>query len=138
MGTFNMCRLSAALMSKNEPDAGGERGVIVNTASVAAFDGQKGQVAYSASKGAIVSMTLPMARDLSRIGIRVMTIAPGQYKFANFHFVAIVLPLASWLISTQKSTGSIDTLSTVLQDRVLERLSTKLLAFVEAAVISRS
>lgn len=78
-GTFNVCRLACQLIALNEPDIGGERGVIVNTASIAAFDGQKGQVAYGASKGAIASMTLPMARDLSRIGVRVMTIAPGLF-----------------------------------------------------------
>ena len=66
-------------MARNEPNAGGERGVIINTASVAAFDGQIGQAAYSASKGGIVGMTLPIARDLSRNGIRVMTIAPGIF-----------------------------------------------------------
>lgn len=65
-------------MSANQPDASGQRGVIINTASVAAFDGQRGQAAYSASKGAIVGMTLPIARDLSNIGIRVVTIAPGR------------------------------------------------------------
>jgi NAD(P)-dependent dehydrogenase (short-subunit alcohol dehydrogenase family) len=67
-------------MAQNEPGAGGERGVIVNTASVAAFDGQIGQAAYSASKGGVVSMTLPLARDLARYGIRVMTIAPGIFN----------------------------------------------------------
>ncbi len=76
-GAFNMLRLAAQAMSANEPNAHGERGVIVNTASVAAFDGQIGQAAYSASKGGIVAMTLPIARELSRFGIRVMTIAPG-------------------------------------------------------------
>lgn len=65
------------MIAQNEPDECGERGVIVNTASIAAFDGQQGQAAYAASKGGIVSMTLPIARDLSRIGIRVNTIAPG-------------------------------------------------------------
>jgi NAD(P)-dependent dehydrogenase (short-subunit alcohol dehydrogenase family) len=79
-GTFNMIRLAAEAMAKNEPNAEGERGVIVNTASVAAFDGQIGQAAYSASKGGIVGMTLPIARDLSRLGIRVMTIAPGLFN----------------------------------------------------------
>jgi NAD(P)-dependent dehydrogenase (short-subunit alcohol dehydrogenase family) len=79
IGTFNVSRLAAYAMSTNAPDENGERGVIVNTASVAAFDGQIGQVAYSASKGGIVGMTLPMARDLSKIGIRVMTIAPGIF-----------------------------------------------------------
>ena len=78
-GTFNMMRLAAAAMSASTPTATGERGVIVNTASVAAFDGQVGQVAYSASKGAIVSMTLPVARELARHGIRVMAIAPGIF-----------------------------------------------------------
>ena len=79
IGTFNMIRLAAAAMTKNEPDDQGERGVIVNTASVAAFDGQIGQAAYSASKGGIVGMTLPIARDLSRDGVRVVTIAPGLF-----------------------------------------------------------
>ncbi len=78
IGTFNTLRLCAAQMAKNEP-IDGERGVIVNTASVAAFDGQIGQAAYSASKGAIVGMTLPVARDLARYGIRVCTIAPGTF-----------------------------------------------------------
>ncbi|QDZ27877.1 3-hydroxyacyl-CoA dehydrogenase [Noviherbaspirillum sp. UKPF54] len=77
LGTFNMLRLAAEIMSSAEADANGERGVIVNTASVAAFDGQLGQAAYSASKGGVVAMTLPIARELARSGIRVMTIAPG-------------------------------------------------------------
>ena len=77
IGSFNMIRLAAEIMSKSEPDEGGERGVIVSTASVAAFDGQLGQAAYAASKGGVVAMTLPIARELSRAGIRVMTIAPG-------------------------------------------------------------
>jgi len=79
IGTFNMIRLAAEAMSKNEALATGERGVLVNTASVAAFDGQMGQAAYSASKGGIVGMTLPIARDLARNGIRCMTIAPGIF-----------------------------------------------------------
>lgn len=79
IGTFNMIRLAAEAMSKNEPEATGERGVIISTASVAAFDGQIGQAAYSASKGGVVGMTLPIARDLSRNGIRNMTIAPGIF-----------------------------------------------------------
>lgn len=79
IGTFNVIRLTAAAIAKNEPTAGGERGIIVNTASVAAFEGQIGQAAYSASKGGIVSMTLPIARELAREGIRVMTIAPGIF-----------------------------------------------------------
>lgn len=79
IGTFNAIRLAAAAMAENEPNADGERGVILNTASVAAFDGQIGQAAYSASKGGIVGMTLPIARDLARNGIRVMTIAPGTF-----------------------------------------------------------
>lgn len=79
IGTFNVARLAAASMARNEPDEGGERGVIINTASVAAFDGQIGQVAYSASKAGIVGLTLPMARDLARDGIRVVTIAPGIF-----------------------------------------------------------
>jgi NAD(P)-dependent dehydrogenase (short-subunit alcohol dehydrogenase family) len=80
IGTFNMIRLAATQMVKGNPNAAGERGVIVNTASVAAFDGQIGQAAYSASKGGIVGMTLPIARDLSREGIRVCTIAPGIFE----------------------------------------------------------
>jgi len=79
IGTFNAIRLASAVMAQNVPNAGGERGVIINTASVAAFDGQIGQAAYSASKGGIVGMTLPIARDLARNGIRVMTIAPGIF-----------------------------------------------------------
>ena len=77
IGSFNMLRLAAEAMLKNEPDAGGERGVIVNTASVAAYEGQLGQAAYAASKGGIVALTLPVARELARSGIRCMTIAPG-------------------------------------------------------------
>lgn len=79
MGTFNVTRLAAQHMATNEPDEGGERGVIINTSSVHAYDGQSGKVAYSASKGAINSMTLPLARDLGRHGIRVNTIAPGMF-----------------------------------------------------------
>jgi NAD(P)-dependent dehydrogenase (short-subunit alcohol dehydrogenase family) len=82
IGTFNMIRIAAEAMSRQQPNAAGERGVIVNTASVAAFDGQIGQAAYSASKGGIVGMTLPVARDLARSGIRVMTIAPGIFETA--------------------------------------------------------
>jgi NAD(P)-dependent dehydrogenase (short-subunit alcohol dehydrogenase family) len=77
VGTFNVIRLAAAAMVANEPAADGERGVIVNTASNAAYDGQIGQAAYAASKGGVVSLTLPIARELGRHGIRVMTIAPG-------------------------------------------------------------
>lgn len=77
VGSFNMIRLASEIMTKAEPDACGERGVIVSTASVAAFDGQLGQAAYAASKGGVVAMTLPIARELARSGIRVMTIAPG-------------------------------------------------------------
>jgi NAD(P)-dependent dehydrogenase (short-subunit alcohol dehydrogenase family) len=79
IGTFNVARLAAWAMSTNAPDENGERGVIINTSSIAAFDGQIGQVAYSASKGGIVGLTLPMARDLSKLGIRVATIAPGIF-----------------------------------------------------------
>ncbi len=80
IGTFNVIRLAAAAMAENEPTAAGERGVIINTASVAAFDGQIGQAAYAASKGGVVGMTLPIARELARHGIRVMTIAPGIFE----------------------------------------------------------
>ncbi|EKS9800193.1 MULTISPECIES: 3-hydroxyacyl-CoA dehydrogenase [Burkholderia] len=79
VGTFNMIRLAADAMSKQEPNAEGERGVIVNTASVAAFDGQIGQAAYAASKSGVVGMTLPIARELARFGIRVVTVAPGIF-----------------------------------------------------------
>lgn len=78
-GTFNVLRLAAEKMTANEPGEDGERGVIINTASVAAFEGQKGQVAYSASKGAIAGMTLPIARDLAFYGIRICTLAPGLF-----------------------------------------------------------
>lgn len=79
IGTFNVLRLTAEQMAKNEPGTDGERGVIINTASVAAFDGQMGQSAYAASKAGVVGMTLPIARDLARLGIRIMTIAPGIF-----------------------------------------------------------
>jgi NAD(P)-dependent dehydrogenase (short-subunit alcohol dehydrogenase family) len=79
IGSFNMIRLAADAMGKNEPEPTGERGVLISTASVAAYDGQIGQAAYSASKGGIVGMTLPIARDLSKVGIRNMTIAPGIF-----------------------------------------------------------
>lgn len=84
VGTFNVIRLAAWAMSRNEPNAEGERGVVINTASVAAYDGQMGQAAYSASKGGIVGMTLPIARDLARNGIRVVTIAPGLFHTPLF------------------------------------------------------
>ncbi|NRP72637.1 putative oxidoreductase [Ensifer psoraleae] len=80
IGTFNMIRLAAAAIAKEEPDGDGARGVIINTASVAAFDGQIGQAAYSASKGGVVAMTLPIARELARFGIRVVSIAPGVFE----------------------------------------------------------
>jgi NAD(P)-dependent dehydrogenase (short-subunit alcohol dehydrogenase family) len=80
VGTFNVIRLAAAAMQDNQPNADGERGVIVNTASVAAYEGQIGQAAYSASKGGVVGMTLPIARELGRFGIRVATIAPGIFE----------------------------------------------------------
>jgi NAD(P)-dependent dehydrogenase (short-subunit alcohol dehydrogenase family) len=79
IGSFNMLRLAAAEMTKLQPLAGGERGVVINTASVAAYDGQIGQAAYSASKGGIVGMTLPIARELAQFGVRVLTIAPGLF-----------------------------------------------------------
>ncbi|PRC92067.1 3-hydroxyacyl-CoA dehydrogenase [Solimicrobium silvestre] len=80
VGTFNMCRLAAEAISKTELTSQGERGVLINTASVAAFDGQMGQAAYASSKAAVVGLTLPMARDLARNAIRVMTIAPGIFE----------------------------------------------------------
>ncbi len=79
VGSFNVSRLAAAEMAKNDPEPDGARGVIINTASIAAFDGQKGQAAYAASKGGVVGMTLPMARDLASSGVRVMAIAPGIF-----------------------------------------------------------
>lgn len=84
IGSFNVIRLAAAQMVGNEPNAGGERGVIINTASVAAYEGQIGQAAYSASKGGIVGMTLPIAREMAAHGIRVMTIAPGLFETPMF------------------------------------------------------
>ena len=84
VGTFNTIRLVAEKMANNEPNEEGERGVIINTASVAAFDGQIGQAAYSASKGAVVGMTLPIARDLAPLGIRVVSIAPGVFQTPLF------------------------------------------------------
>jgi NAD(P)-dependent dehydrogenase (short-subunit alcohol dehydrogenase family) len=80
VGTFNVIRLAAVMLAENEPDDEGERGVIINTASVAAFDGQIGQAAYAASKGGVVALTLPVARELASNGIRVMTIAPGIFE----------------------------------------------------------
>ncbi len=80
IGTFNLMRLASAAIAEGQADADGERGVIINTASVAAFDGQIGQAAYAASKGAVASLTLPAARELARFGIRVMTIAPGIFE----------------------------------------------------------
>jgi NAD(P)-dependent dehydrogenase (short-subunit alcohol dehydrogenase family) len=79
VGTFNVIRLAAAVMAKNTPEASGERGVIINTASIAAYDGQIGQPAYAASKGGIVGLTLPVAREFASLGIRVVTIAPGIF-----------------------------------------------------------
>ncbi|XP_049884786.1 3-hydroxyacyl-CoA dehydrogenase type-2 [Pectinophora gossypiella] len=80
IGTFNVIRLAAGMIGKNAPDGDGQRGVIINTASVAAFDGQIGQAAYAASKAGVVGMTLPIARDFSKQGIRVVTIAPGLFR----------------------------------------------------------
>lgn len=80
IGTFNVLRLAAQAMAENEPDGEGERGVIINTASIAAYDGQVGQAAYSASKAGVAGLTLPAARELARFGIRVMTIAPGVFE----------------------------------------------------------
>ncbi len=80
VGTFNTIRIAAAWMAKNQPNSEGERGVIINTASIAAYDGQIGQAAYAASKGGVVSLTLPVARDLASLGIRVCTIAPGIFE----------------------------------------------------------
>lgn len=95
IGTFNVTRLAAVVMGKNEGNEDNEKGVIINTASVAAFDGQIGQVAYSASKGAVVGMTLPLARDLAGMGIRVNTIAPGIFNtpLMNAAPDAVKLPL---------------------------------------------
>ena len=84
ISTFCVCRAAANVMQHNAPDSDGERGVIINTASIAAYDGQIGQAAYAASKGGVVSLTLPLAREFARIGIRVMTIAPGLFKTPLF------------------------------------------------------
>ena len=94
IGTFNMIRVAAHAMSTGMPNAGGERGVIVNTASVAAFDGQIGQAAYAASKGGIIAMTLPIARELARFGIRVMTIAPGIFRTPMMDSLPVDVQLA--------------------------------------------
>jgi 3-hydroxyacyl-CoA dehydrogenase/3-hydroxy-2-methylbutyryl-CoA dehydrogenase len=87
IGTFNVLRLVAQRMASQQPDESGERGVIINTASVAAFEGQQGQSAYSASKGGVVSMTLPLAREFAPLGIRVMTIAPGVFSTPLFNLL---------------------------------------------------
>ncbi|MFQ3545966.1 3-hydroxyacyl-CoA dehydrogenase [Halobacillus rhizosphaerae] len=87
IGTFNVIRLAAKRMEENEPNSEGERGVIINTASIAAFEGQIGQAAYSASKGGVASMTLPLSRELARYGIRVMTIAPGVFETPMFEIL---------------------------------------------------
>ncbi|WNB92128.1 3-hydroxyacyl-CoA dehydrogenase [Bacillus sp. NEB1478] len=87
IGTFNVCRLAAESMMQNSENANGERGVIVNTASVAAFEGQIGQAAYSASKGGVVGLTLPLAREFARFGVRVMTIAPGLFHTPMFEML---------------------------------------------------
>ena len=92
-GTFNVIRQAAKCMHQNEPDSDGYRGVIINTASVAAFDGQRGQAAYAASKGAIAAMTLPIARDLNKIGVRVNTIAPGTHSRITSQVLAYNLVL---------------------------------------------
>jgi NAD(P)-dependent dehydrogenase (short-subunit alcohol dehydrogenase family) len=98
VGTFNVVRLAAAAMAGHPPDAGGERGVIVNTASIAAFEGQLGQASYAASKGGIVSMTLPIARELARHGIRVLTIAPGVF---DTPMMAVLKPEVRDLLAQQ-------------------------------------
>ena len=97
-GSFNVIRLAASIMMSSEPTASGERGVIINTASVSAFDGQIGQAAYSASKGGIVAMTLPLARELARHGIRVMAIAPGIF---DTPLMASLPPAARDSLATQ-------------------------------------
>jgi len=96
IGSFNVARLAVGLIVENEPDENGQRGLVVNTASVAAFEGQMGQVAYAASKGAIVAMTLPMARDLASQGVRVCTIAPGEMTF-YFVFLFALCSFQMWL-----------------------------------------
>jgi NAD(P)-dependent dehydrogenase (short-subunit alcohol dehydrogenase family) len=88
IGTFNVCRSAAYAMSTNAPDKEGERGVIINTASIAAYEGQVGQAAYAASKGGVISLTLPLAREFSRFGIRVMAIAPGVFETPLFENIA--------------------------------------------------
>jgi NAD(P)-dependent dehydrogenase (short-subunit alcohol dehydrogenase family) len=88
IGTFNTVRLCGLVIAKAKPNSGGERGVVIMTASVAAFDGQIGQVSYSASKGGIVGMTLPIARDFASLGIRVMTIAPGLFNTPLFNLLS--------------------------------------------------
>lgn len=105
IGTFNAIRLAVAAMAENEPTAGGERGVIINTASVAAFDGQIGQAAYSASKGGIVGMTLPIAREVARNGIRVMTIAPAKLFKRSEYQEHTPMPLSTVLPALMELLG---------------------------------
>ena len=103
-GTFNVIRQSCELFAANEPGPDGDKGVIINTASVAAFDGQRGQAAYSASKGAIVGMTLPIARDLAVAGIRVNTIAPGLQLpcYIESQFLELINPHSAFYIHYNK------------------------------------
>ena len=115
-----MIRQASALMNDNKPDVNGQRGVIINTASVAAFDGQRGQAAYSASKGAIVGMTLPIARDLGKIGIRVNTIAPGTWTVMKSS-----LPLINL----------IDLFLGLFKTPLLESLPDKVVNFLEQLVV---
>ena len=120
IGTFNLTRLAAEAMAKSAPNAEGERGVIVNTASVAAFDGQIGQAAYSASKAGVVGMTLPIARELARYGIRVMTIAPGIFETPMVGQIAARhrrTRSARWCRSRRGSAGPTEFASLVARDR---------------------
>lgn len=96
VGSFNVIRLAVGLIGQNQPNQDGQRGVVINTASVAAYDGQMGQAAYSASKGAIVGMTLPIARDLAGQGIRCVTIAPGNDNSSSFQLSDFVYMSSVW------------------------------------------
>jgi len=124
IGSFNVSKAAANLMQQNEPGEDGERGVIVNTASVAAYEGQIGQAAYSASKGGVVGMTLPMAREFARIGVRVMTIAPGVFHTpmvdgmpeAVYQSLCAQVPYPSRLGKPEEYA---DTVAFILQNRYL-------------------
>jgi len=115
VGTFNVIRLAAALMHENEPDADGHRGAIINVASVAAFEGVRGSAAYSASKHGVVGMTLPIARDLSSVGVRVNTIAPGLFHTAMMEDRMTAAQFAVKTIPFPQRAGHVDEFAHLVQ-----------------------